>query len=271
MTTIFLALFLAASYNVEEKDTARHAFEGAKSIDIDTLNGSIEVRGHAGSDVRVTVERTIRAESAAKITEARRDVKLDISGQADLRLYVDGPFRCRDREHAWRDHHDPGYSVRYDFRVEVPRAILLRLASVNEGDIRVAGTSGDYRIAHVNGRVTLEDVEGSGAVRTVNGKVVATYVANPRGETSFKTINGAVDVSLRPGLAADLWMKTMNGEIYTDFDVQPLPSPASSPESRGAKTVWRSNRSFGVRVANGGPPLRFETLNGNIYIRSRGQ
>ena len=64
-------------------------------------------------------------------------------------------------------------------------------------------------------------------------------------------------------------MKTMNGGLYTDFDVSALPVAAAAPENRNGKFVWSSRRMTGVRIGRGGPELQFETLNGNVMIKNR--
>jgi hypothetical protein len=67
-------------------------------------------------------------------------------------------------------------------------------------------------------------------------------------------------------------MKTFNGGLYTDFDVQPLPgvmTPAA--ERRNGKFMYRANEFTRVRVGSGGPQITFETLNGNVRARRTGR
>jgi DUF4097 and DUF4098 domain-containing protein YvlB len=140
---------------------------------------------------------------------------------------------------------------------------------VNKSHISVNGTAGDYTISNVNGPIEMTDVEGSGTVHTVNGGVKVLYARNPTGATSFKSVNGSLDISFRSGLNADVRMKTMNGGLYTDFDVSALPIAASPGENRNGKFVWSSRRMTGVRIGGGGPELQFETLNGDVMVRNR--
>jgi hypothetical protein len=77
-----------------------------------------------------------------------------------------------------------------------------------------------------------------------------------------------VDVSFPEPFSADLRLKTFNGGLYTDFDVQPLPRPASgSGQRRNGQFVYRSNDYALVRAGRGGPELTFETLNGDVRVR----
>ena len=106
-------------------------------------------------------------------------------------------------------------------------------------------------------------MEGSGDAHTVNGGVKAVFARNPAGPSSFKSVNGTLDVVFRPDLNADLRMTTVNGGLYTDFPVIP------EPEKRGGRFVWGGNHGSRVRIGNGGPELTFETVNGNVLIKNQ--
>ena len=83
----------------------------------------------------------------------------------------------------------------------------------------------------------------------------------------FKTVNGTIDTEFQPGLSADLSFKTFNGQIYSDFDVTPLPTPVGSTDRKNGMFVYRSNsRLHEARTGHGGPKLSFETLNGGIQL-----
>jgi hypothetical protein len=224
--------------------------------------------------VDVLARRSVKAESAEARAAAERDVHLLVTDHAPaLRLYVDGPFRddcdCRGRSgnsgrrRGWRN---PGYEVRYDFEIRVPRDVTLRLRAVNDGEIRVQGTTGPFDIRHVNGGIELADIAGAGGARTVNGDVRVTYRANPRGEVRFKTLNGDVVARFAPALSADIWVKTFNGDVLTDYDYSRLPAVAPVAEQRGGMRVWRTSQKAGVRVGAGGPSFELETFNGDIRI-----
>jgi DUF4097 and DUF4098 domain-containing protein YvlB len=111
---------------------------------------------------------------------------------------------------------------------------------------------------------------GSGQATTINGPVIATFASAPRATSLFKTINGNVIVTMPAGLSADLRMKTFNGGLYTDFDVQTLPTAALvKAERRDGMFVYRSSGFTTVRAGGGGPELTLETLNGDVRVLQR--
>ena len=122
---------------------------------------------------------------------------------------------------------------------------------------------------NVNGGIELREIAGAGSARTVNGKVQVWYSGAPKAACSFKTVNGRVEVYFPPSLAADMQFKPLNGGVYTAFPVNYLPRAAGTAERRDGKFVYRASRATSVRAGAGGPELKFETLNGDIQVRSR--
>jgi len=240
---LLLACMPLMAAGVEQNETIQHTYPlpGAapQKVIVDNVNGSIHVTGYAGNEVRLTTHKRLRADSSETAEQARRDVKLDISQDANtVRFYVDGPFRCRDGGiHIDRD---PGYEVKYDFELQVPHDSAIDLKTINDGEIEVEGVAGDYKVDNINGGIEMTDVSGSGKVYALNGKVKVTFRENPRAKSSFGSLNGEVRVSFQPDLSADLRFKTFNGGVYTDYDVTYLPLPAAAAERRDGKFVYKS-------------------------------
>jgi len=279
--SVFIGLLIAClppltacAAEVEQNETIRNTYplSGAapKKVTVDNVNGSIHVTGYAGSEVRLTAHKRLRAESPETAEQARRDVKLDISQDANtVRFYVDGPFRCRNGGvHIDRD---PGYEVKYDFELQVPQDTAIDLKTINDGEIKVDNVAGDYKVDNINGGVEMTELSGSGKVYALNGKVTVTFRENPRGKSSFGSLNGEVRVGFQPDLNADVRFKTFNGAVYTDYEVTYLPLPAAAAERHGAKYVYKSSEWSAVRMGHGGPELSFDAFNGNIRILNRGQ
>ena len=258
--------------------TLNFASGGGRSLDVRNTNGFIHVEGTNDASVQMSIHKVIRAETRDDLAEAQRDVRLEFKDGAarveatvfDRRGHYCGEqWDGRDGDRNWDRVH---YDVKFDLTIRVPRNATLRLCTVNGGDVIVNGTQGDFDVTNVNGLIDMRQVAGSGRAHTVNGPVTVSFTANPRQESSFKPVNGNVDVQFLDGLTADFQMKTFNGGLFTDFDVQPLPSvmkPAG--ERRGGRFMYRANEFTRVRVGRGGPQITFETLNGNVRARRSGR
>src|SRR5262245_42860699 len=197
---------------LREQETIRKTFAvgGAhKLLDVDNVFGSIEVVGGTGDQVQLVITKTFRAESKERMDAAKKEVNLDITDQPDLlKLYVNGPFRCNcDCDGGCSGlgcgrHGDQGYQVKFDFQIQVPRNIDLKLKTVNSGRINVRDVIGSFAVNNVNGGIEMENVGGGAAhARTVNGGVKVSFRENPKENSEFGTINGPVELSFPRNLS----------------------------------------------------------------------
>ena len=233
---------------------------------IDDVDGHVHVRGTSGSQVHVVAHKTIRAQTQSDLNQAKSEVKLEMTEQpGSVSIEYTAPWLCHGNCDECCGRHKRFYEVSYDIEVEAPRHALLVASTVN-GELRVEQMDGDFDVHGVNGGIRMSGIGGSGDVHTVNGPIAIQFVRNPQRACSFKSVNGVVDAEFQPGLSADLFFKTFNGGIYSDFDVTPLPVAAAQTERKNGMFVYRSDRHSRGRVASGGPQLSFETLNGEIRL-----
>jgi hypothetical protein len=215
---------------------------GAHTLEVRAIEGNITVQAYDGADVEMIVDRSLSAENDAEMRAARRDVVLDTGDNAaTIHAIVRYPNQqtCGG---ATGYTSRPGYHVRFDFTIRVPRAVRLQLCTINSGVVLVSGTVGDFDVHNVNGRITMTDVSGSGNAMTVNGAVTVSFVSAPQRTSTFRTINGDVAITLPDTASADFHMKTFNGRVFSDFAVKPM------------------------RARNGGPDLTLESLNGDVRV-----
>lgn len=265
-----------SSMRLQEKETIRKTFNltaAHKILEVDNIFGSIDVVGGSSDQVQLVVNKTIFAESKDRMEAAKKEVTLDITDQPDfLKFYVNGPFRCNcenghDGCGGW--HGDRGYNVKMDFQLQVPRNIEVKLKTVNSGHVHVQDVTGNFSVHNVNGGIEMQNVAGSGQAKTVNGGVKVTFRENPREKSDFGTINGNVELYFVRGVSGDFRFKTMNGAVYSDFEMTSLPAQPVSSERHGTKFVFRSDRYTGGRIGAGGPEIKAENLNGDIRVLER--
>lgn len=259
----------AGDYPLEQRETFQRSLSGANTLDVDNINGFVHVTGDSGSTIRLEGEKIVRARDAEEMARAKREVTLDVNEKDGVaQFYVNGPFRGHDHSsdyHGFHDDESRHYDVTYNLTIHAPRAIALRLKTVN-GQIQCADTSGKFDIHGVNGSIQINGIEGSGEIRTVNGSQVISFRASPAGDTNFQTVNGRIDVTFPKNLSADVSVKTLNGDAYTNFDATAL-AGSGGVLAAGSRWNFRRNQAARLRIGNGGPALNFETVNGSIQIR----
>jgi hypothetical protein len=238
---------------------------------VDNIFGPVTVEGYDGKDVVLVARKTIHAKDADAVAKAEAEVKLDIAEEGrTVDIYVDGPFRdhegSRRRFRSWRE---PGYEVHYAFQVKVPFRTDLAVSTVTGGDVEVRNVEGEFDVHNVNGKVRMSGIAGSGEAATVNGELAVGFRRAPAGACGFKTVNGDVVVTLPPDASADFRLKTFHGEAYSDFAVTSLPPRPAVREEKKGTFVFKSDRSVGVRVGQGGFEIALDTLNGDILIKKK--
>jgi DUF4097 and DUF4098 domain-containing protein YvlB len=194
-----------------------------------TVNGSITVQTHGGKEVLVEV----KTSSDWTVTEEANSVRITPSGQGK----------------------------NSDLQVWVPVRTSLNLRSVNGRGILVENVEGDLDVESVNGPVNVRDVSGTVVAHTLNGKLTVTLKRVSRDKPlSFSTLNGTVDVTLPPDVAANFRVRNVLGEVISDFAIG----------SAGETKPSRPGKMLTGQVNGGGPEYSFRSVNGTIKIRKAG-
>lgn len=271
-TTLAFAARNHEDYKLEEKSPIRHTFSNDTKLDVDNVNGYIQVVGDGGAAIRVEGEKIIRARDQQAMDLAKKEVVLDVNEKnGTAQLYPNGPFRGNNgdsnfHEHGFHEHYDRAYEVTYNFIVHVPTNMDLRLHSVN-GALSAKNVRGEFDLHTINGAVDMDQISGKGKAYALNGGTKIVFRDQPTGDCNLQSFNGKLDVTLPSNLNANLKYKTFNGAVYTDFDGSPLPI-AVETEKKDGKFVIRGRNSYqAMKIGNGGPELSLETFNGSIQVK----
>jgi hypothetical protein len=243
-------------------------------VGIYNLFGSVKVEGYAGNKVLIEVDQTISADDQQTLEQGKKEFKLEFEQKADSILaYIWQPWDTRPHQHyGYRnDRHNIEYRVKLEFVVKVPFNVELAASTVNEGHIAIKNVYGSLKINNVNGPIEIVNAKGTTTAHTVNGGVTVNYLSVPPEASSYYTINGELKITYPANLAADVTFKSMNGEFYTDFqNVEVMPSKVTKSESKnGNGTTYKLSKNSDIRFGAGGKLFKFETLNGNVYIKKQ--
>jgi DUF4097 and DUF4098 domain-containing protein YvlB len=242
-------------------------------VGIYNISGNIKVEGYNGDKVMIEVDETITGETSAIVEQGKKEFKLEFQQNADtVMAYLSNPWSTKPHPRGWHydsDHVD--YRVQLDFVVKVPNNVKLSASTVNNGSINVKDVYGALYVNNVNGSIDIANAKGATIAHTVNGPVTVNYLTVPNDESSYKSINGKLTITYPASLSADMQFKSMNGGFYTDFpEVEALPAQVTKNENkRDNATVYKLNKNVQIRVGKGGKLFKYETLNGNIYIKKQ--
>lgn len=233
------------------------------TLKVSTLNGSITVKAYNGRDV------IIDGGSGSGDNFRHRDLPVPPEAQGMRRLDTGNGINAQEDNNVVTV--STGIFGGSSLTIQVPASTSVSLHTVNGGHIDVDGVNGDINVEDTNGRVTLTNVGGSIVANALNGRVNATIThLDTTKPSSFSSMNGTIDVTLPADVHAHLRLKTVHGNIYmdNDFNFQQTRTPAPEGE-RESNGMYRVNVDKGIEgnLNGGGPEIRFQNFNGNIYVR----
>jgi DUF4097 and DUF4098 domain-containing protein YvlB len=231
------------------------------SLSVQLMEGSLTIRGADRQDVLI--------ESSGGQRE--RESRSDQAASGLRRLTQRGSFSVDEQANTMRLSNS--FSHGADFTIEVPRRTNLKLSVVNGESITVDGVEGDIETSNVNGpSTTLTNIAGSVVAHATNGKIVATIArVAAQKAMAFSSLNGSVDVTLPASVKANVKLRSDQGDVFTDFDIQ----MTASKEAPVVKDTRQSNgryrleidRSLYGTINGGGPEFELRSFNGNVYLR----
>ncbi|MEO1012243.1 MAG: hypothetical protein AAFX53_13115 [Bacteroidota bacterium] len=156
------------------------------------------------------------------------------------------------------------HNLRKNKRAEIylPADQNISVRSNWQGDIEISGFLGEIEAnAELNGSIEVLEVSGPVTASSLNGGVAVTFnKVSQESPISIYSTNGELDITMPGDTPADFELRTVNGEIYTNFELQ-------VPEKDGLRAIF-SKKVLGA-VNNGGVGIHLKTTNGNIYLRKK--
>lgn len=215
-------------------------------IEIDNVNGSIDVETSDGNTVDVVAQKTARGASAeaAKLALERIEIAETVSPDSikiETKLQRAGGIFDRG-----------GGEVRYIVRV--PAGSEVKFSTVN-GGIELAGLKGRIDAETVNGGIKARDVSGQIDASTTNGGVDVELARLAEGGAKLGCTNGGIRIRLPADSKATISASVANGGITTN--------------GLQLETSESTRRRLEARLNGGGARIAIEGTNGGIRIESR--
>jgi DUF4097 and DUF4098 domain-containing protein YvlB len=227
-------------------------------VDVSTHNGSITVKTYNGKEVIVQGGNVGRDRDRGAPPAMKR---LDMPNRGVSVEAADNRVTIRDNSPGGGD----------SITVTVPVETSLQLNAHN-GNITVDGVHGEVDADSHNGPIRLTNISGTVVASARNaGLTVTMDRLDASKPSSFSSVNGTISVTLPPDVKANLKMRSDNGGIYSDFDVNMTGGGAmtrSNTDSRGRYRIDFDRTMLGT-INGGGTELTFTTVNGSIYIKKK--
>ena len=237
--TAITCLATAASAKVAEKFAQTYPLDANGSIQLENVNGSVEIVAWDKNEVALEAEKSARNQEGLD----RMHLKIESSNR---RLFVKTEY-----EKKWKFWDNMNAQVHY--KLMVPAGVALDKIDVVNANISVTGVKGPVNLDTVNGSIEAEGLAGDGRFDTVNGSVRVAYAAMPAsGRIGLDTVNGTCKLTLPADAAFDFDADTVNGRINCDFPI----------------TLQNSGkREMHGTVNGGGTRVSLESVNGSLSVQ----
>ena len=269
LTTFVILLLAGIVVNSQEVNREELTIPLSKpgepgKLECGLVNGSIKVTGYSGNEVHVIATQPMKK---IKVSDESDDPE-----KAGMKKITATSFSLSAEENDnVVDIGSDSWKSAINMEIKVPMNFSLDLGTVNNGDITVENVEGTLEVTNVNGNVTITNVSGSVVTNTVNGfvKVIMNRI-DADTPMSFTSFNGDVDVTLPSSVKATAKMKTSNGDIYTDFEVD-FEQKKTKVDESGEDNVYKVSVDEYVygKLNGGGPEFVFKSYSGDIYLRKK--
>ena len=239
-----------------------------RQLKVNLLSGGLTVRGYEGKEVVFEAKnKDEKPDDSSKTSKRAQGMK---------RIKPLGSEVIAEEENNVVTISTGGSERTVNLLVQVPMNTSLKLSVVDDGDILVENVDGEIEVNNVDGDVKLIRVSGTVVAHTVDGDLtVSMSRINPGKAMSFSSLDGDIDVTFPADLKASVKMHSKNGEMYSDFDIQPgaaSHAPVVKDErAKGGKFSVHMEKGVTGSINGGGQEIQFKTFDGDIYIRKAGQ
>jgi DUF4097 and DUF4098 domain-containing protein YvlB len=261
---LFAATIISAQQTTADRATVPFSDPSKPGLVEAYVNdGSITIKGYNGKEV--IVEAKMRGE---KIKE--REIESE-KAKGMHRISANRTGLVIEEENNVIEVYVSAHDNTVDLMIQVPFSTSLKLNSHENGDILVENIKGEIEAASHEGSVTLKKIFGPVVAHAFDGDILVTFDQMDAGKPmSFTAFDGDIDVTFPPTLKANVKMRTQEGEIYSDFEID-LKATQQQKTQDERKEGGKYRVSFGEFIIGGinggGPEFQFVTHEGDIYIR----
>jgi DUF4097 and DUF4098 domain-containing protein YvlB len=246
---------------VELTDASKPAF-----LSVGLINGGITVNGYDGKEIIVEAKTKLRKIDTSSAEKGKAAGMTRIPVNSSSITVEEYQNKVEIGTESWAN--------RVDLVITVPRRTSLELSCINSGDIYVDNVAGDLEVSNINGKVTLLNIDGSVVANALNKDMTVTFTGvDPDKDMSFSSMNGDIDVAFPPSLKAKVKLKTSQGEIFTDFEIEQIDNPErvvrKNERDSGGKWEVTIDRAYWGVINGGGQEIQFTNHQGDIYIRKQ--
>lgn len=249
-------LFCITLVGVAQAQEYKKSVKSGSILKIDRIVEDLHIQGYDGNELIITTHEYRKPPERADGLKSLFNTKEDNTG-IGLVIIENGNEIVI--EPANKQAADASYTLK------VPNTMILDINynSPMAGDVDISGFSGEISVSTLNGDIKLDQVSGPVVLYSINGdlEMIVTKL-NQKTPTSIECINGDIDITMPAGTPADLELKTINGEVFTNFDIK-----FTGDTKEGLMHI--GGNTYKGTINGGGVEMTLSSINSNIYLRKK--
>ncbi len=267
-TSIALLITLLISIAVSAQETETLTVPLSKpgeeySLKIKNFSGMIKITGYDGKDIIVNV-------TAGKDEEDDDDgdTKTTVKGMKKISGNHGFEVTAKEADNNVTLNSNNIEKV-IDLELRIPQNVKLEAGTVTEGEVIIENVTGEFEVNNVNDNIRLTGISGSVVASSIAGDVFVSFKnVKPETPMAFSSLSGDVNVELPAETKARVKMKTDQGDVYSDFDIEIDKTPAKTEKvsQPGMYQIKKDDWIYG-KINGGGPEMMFKNMSGDIYLK----
>ncbi|QCR25130.1 hypothetical protein C1N53_16780 [Pontibacter sp. SGAir0037] len=153
-------------------------------------------------------------------------------------------------------------SAQYTIRVPKTASVVYEEADWTGDDITLTDIAGEIELKLNTAGATLTNVSGPVIANTTAGDINIKFSSlNQSKPSAISSVAGTVDISLPATTKANFKLKTIQGEVYTDFDMN------LEKNNQGDLTKIAGGNNINGKTNGGGVEMSVYTISNDMFIR----
>ncbi len=227
-----------------------------KKVTIEMSSSEVKIEGHNSDEV--VIQTTSAMEVVPERAKGLKPIYYNAVDNSGIGLAVTTEGGGLKIEKATRK------AMKYTVKLPKKVALLYNQTNWQGGsDITISNMEGDLEIKTNNSGINLVNVMGPVVANSISGEIkVAFSGLSQEKPTAISTVSGVIDITMPAVTKSNLKLRSINGEMYTDFDL------GIKNTKDGLSRVGTGN-NIESAINGGGVEMVLHTVSSDIYIRKQ--
>ncbi len=227
-----------------------------KQVQLRLSNSNVQIVGHNGDEV-IIENRDYTA--PPKRAEGLKPLYHQAEDNTSLGLAVSKNNNTLSITQAARN------GGRYVIKVPRNVSVVFRETSWEGGSLSISDVNGEIELKLNNTEATLTNVSGPVVANNTNGSIKVIFSSLEQSKPSaISTVSGDIDITLPAKDKANFKLRSMQGEIYTDFDMA-----VKRDNQNEELALLGGGGDIAGKVNGGGVEISVQSITSDIFIRKK--